>query len=132
MGKRNMKTHKDLEVWKNSLKLVSEIYAITNTFPREEIFGLTSQIRRASVSIASNISEGAARNQKREFIRFMQISMGSLAEVETQLTISLMLKYMDKSSFSVVQGQINQIRAQLSGLIRMVQGQVDQGDRVTR
>lgn len=74
-----MKTHKDLEVWKNSIKLVADMYDVTENFPKEELFGLTAQIRRAAVSVPSNISEGAARNQKKEFIRFLQIAMGSLA-----------------------------------------------------
>ena len=86
-----MKTHKDLEVWKNSIDLVVLIYSLTSTFPKEELFCLSSQIRRAAVSVPSNISEGAARNQKKEFIRFLQISMGSLAEVDTQLTCPFML-----------------------------------------
>jgi four helix bundle protein len=91
-----MKTHKDLEVWKNSIKLVADVYDITRNFPKEELFGLTAQIRRAAVSVPSNISEGAARNQKKEFIRFLQISMGSLAEVETQINISSVLHYIKK------------------------------------
>jgi four helix bundle protein len=120
-----MKSHKDLEVWKNSISLVTKIYALTSNFPKEELFGLTAQIRRAAVSIPSNISEGAARNQKKEFIRFLQISMGSLAEVETQLLIAMNLQYMKQEYLETFSGNINQIRAQLSGLIKSIQRGID-------
>jgi len=70
-----MKTHKDLNAWKNSIDLAVEIYNYTSAFPKSELFCLTSQLRRAAVSIPSNIAEGAARNQKREFIRFLRISL---------------------------------------------------------
>ena len=72
-----MKTHKDLEVWKNSIELVTEIYRITETFPKSELYGLVNQIRRSAVSIPSNISEGAARNHQKEFIQFLYIAQGS-------------------------------------------------------
>jgi four helix bundle protein len=75
--------HKDLNVWKKSMQFVMEIYSLTSHFPKEEIYGLTSQIRRAAVSIPSNISEGAARQTKKEFCQFLYIAMGSLAELET-------------------------------------------------
>ena len=113
-----MKTHKDLNVWKCSIDLVINIYSVTRDFPKEEIFGLTAQIKRAVVSVPSNISEGAARDKKKEFIRFLQISMGSLAEVETQLIIAGRLHYLDKQNFEDLLGSINKIRAQISGLIR--------------
>lgn len=73
-----MKTHKDLEVWKKSIELVTNLYKLTSIFPKEEQFGLTNQIRRASVSVPSNIAEGAARNSDKEFLRFPYISMGSV------------------------------------------------------
>jgi four helix bundle protein len=79
-----MKTHKDLEVWKNSIKLVTTIYTVTKSYPKEELFGLTNQMRRSAVSIPSNIAEGAARNSKKEFIQFLHIARGNLAELETQ------------------------------------------------
>ncbi|WP_341850012.1 four helix bundle protein [Kaistella rhinocerotis] len=80
-----MGTHKDLDVWKSSVELVTTVYLVTSEFPKEEIFGLTNQIRRASVSIPSNIAEGAARNSDREFIRFLYISLGSNQELDTQI-----------------------------------------------
>jgi len=83
-----MANHKDLDVWKESMKLARSVYTLTSTFPKEELYGLTSQIRRAAVSIPSNIAEGAARNSDKEFIQFLYISLGSLAEVETQLLLA--------------------------------------------
>jgi len=115
-----MKTHKDLDVWKDSVILVSEVYKFTAGFPREELFGLTNQIRRAVVSVPANISEGSARNSSRDFIRFLRISRASLAELETLLYISLNLKYMDEELFKSIQGKIFKLNAQLSGLIKSI------------
>lgn len=88
-----MKTHKDLDIWKMGLDIVERLYQITGTFPKEEQFGLTSQMRRAAVSVPSNIAEGAARNSKREFLQYLYISLSSLAELETQLLIAKRLGY---------------------------------------
>ena len=88
-----MKTHKDLDVWKLSMELVTSIYALTREFPREEIYGLTAQIRRSATSIPSNIAEGAARQGEKEFARFLYIALGSCAELETQLLIARNLGY---------------------------------------
>ncbi|MEZ4881259.1 MAG: four helix bundle protein [Flavobacteriaceae bacterium] len=92
-----MKSHNDLKVYQEAMDLVVEIYCITNNFPDSERFGLIGQIRRCSVSIPSNIAEGAARESKKEFKRFLYISLGSAAELETQLEISKRLKFMDDS-----------------------------------
>ncbi|WP_413511122.1 four helix bundle protein [Myroides odoratus] len=83
-----MRTHKDLEVWKMSRLFVSEIYKQTNLFPKDELYGLTNQIRRSAVSIPSNIAEGFGREGTKELIRFLYISLGSLSELETQLMIA--------------------------------------------
>ncbi len=80
--------YQDLDAWKESIKLVKKIYEITNKFPQDEKFGIVSQIRRASISIPSNIAEGAARFSDKESLRFMEIALGSIAEVETQLIIA--------------------------------------------
>ena len=89
--------HKDLEVWKKSMDLVESVYQMTNSFPDSEKFGLTNQIRRAVVSIPSNIAEGSGRKSDKELIQFIHIAIGSLAEVETQYLISIRLKYIDKN-----------------------------------
>ena len=90
-----MKSHNDLKVYQEAMNLVIEIYKITNNFPESEKFGLTSQLRRSAVSIPSNISEGAARESKKEFKRFLYISLGSAAELETQLEISKRLNFLN-------------------------------------
>ena len=116
-----MNSHKDLEAWKNSIDLVFDIYNLTRLFPKEEIFGLTQQLRRAIVSVPSNISEGAARNQKREFIRFLRISSGSLAEAETQLLIAYRQQYFSSYEMTRLSNNIKTIRIQISGLIRSLE-----------
>jgi four helix bundle protein len=78
-----IKSHKDLKVWQESMTLVTQIYKVSEDFPKHEIYGLSSQIRRAAVSIPSNIAEGAGRNGENEFTRFLYIALGSLSEVET-------------------------------------------------
>lgn len=88
-----VKTHKDLEIWQNGIELVVQIYEITSKFPKTEIYGLTSQLRRSAVSVPSNIAEGAARNSDKEFIQFLYISLGSLSELETQLIIAEKIGY---------------------------------------
>jgi four helix bundle protein len=110
-----VRTHKDLEVWKSSMDFVISIYKITSTFPTSEIYGLTSQIRRAAVSVPSNIAEGAGRKNTKEFIQFLYISLGSLAEIETQLEIASRLMYLkDTKDY---QETIDGLRKMLAGLI---------------
>jgi four helix bundle protein len=113
-----MKTHKDLNVWKNSIDLVTNIYEITKNYPNNEQYGLISQMKRSAVSVPSNIAEGAGRNYKKEFIQFLFIAQGSLSELETQLIISVNLKYIEESSFELLNNKMNEIRAQISGLIK--------------
>lgn len=94
-----MRTHKDLEVWKKSVELVTSIYKLTSNFPREEMFGLTNQIRRSAVSVPGNIAEGAARQSAKEFVHFLSISLGSQQELETQLLISKNLTFMTETEY---------------------------------
>jgi four helix bundle protein len=109
-----MGTHKDLDVWKLGIQLVKDIYATTAKFPQEEMYGLTSQLRRAAVSVPSNIAEGAARNGKKEFIQFLYISLGSLSEIETLLIIAEDLNYLDDASF---RDRVTALRMKLLNLI---------------
>jgi len=110
-----IKTHKDLNVWKEALTLAKEIYSLTANFPKEETYGLVSQIRRAAISIPSNIAEGAARNSSKEFIQFLYVSLGSLAELETQLLLSRDLGFLENEE---IDGSIERIRKMLLGLIK--------------
>jgi four helix bundle protein len=112
-----MKTHKDLDVWKLSISFVQKMYLFTNALPKSEQFGLTNQIRRASVSIASNIAEGAARQSNKEFIHFLYISLGSCAEVDTQLTIIETLHLAQHPTTELLT-DLERIMQMLQGLIR--------------
>ena len=105
--------HKDLDVWKKSIELVTEIYSVTANFPNEEKYGIVSQIRRAAISVPSNIAEGCARFSNKENLRFLDIARGSLAELETQLIISKNLGFID--SDNLIQ-KIHPIAQMLSGL----------------
>ncbi len=109
-----IKTHKDLKVCKEAMKLAKDVYELTRGFPREEIYGLTSQMRRAAVSVPSNIAEGAARASSREFTQFLYIALGSLSELETQW---LLVRDMGMAS-SNPEIHIESVRKMLVGLIR--------------
>lgn len=112
------KPHYRLEVWKRSMQLVTEIYSITAQFPDEEKFGLVSQMRRAAVSIPSNIAEGAARNSRKEFINFLHIAQGSTAELETQLFIAGELNFIDSAHKERLLKEIDEISKMIIGLQR--------------
>lgn len=115
-----IKTHKDLEVWKKSVSLVTSIYELTKSFPSDEIYGITNQIRRSAISIPSNIAEGSARKGDKEFIQFLYISLGSLSELETQLIIAKNLKYLSEKDFNIISVHLKEIGKMLMGLIRFV------------
>jgi four helix bundle protein len=108
--------HKDLDVWKKGIDLVADIYKATDSFPKSEIYGLTNQIRRAAVSVPSNISEGAARNSDKEFIQFLHIALGSLSETETQIIIAARLNYMENEKDLLL--EIQTLRKMVTGLIK--------------
>lgn len=93
----DIKSHKDLKVWQESMDLVTDIYELVQNFPAEEKYNLTSQIKRSSVSIPSNIAEGAGRKSNLEFIQFLNIVSGSLSELETQLEIAIRLKFITEN-----------------------------------
>ncbi len=112
-----LRNHRDLDVWKKSMDLATKIYKITGNFPREESYGLTSQIRKSAVSISANIAKGTARNSKKEFMQFLYISLGSLSELETELLIAKNIGYLsDNEIFE----EIKTVRKLLSGLINSV------------
>jgi four helix bundle protein len=115
------KPHKKLNVWKSSLELVTEIYGLTKSFPEEERYGLTSQMRRATVSIPSNIAEGAARKTKKEFTQFLHVAQGSLSELDTHLEIARRLTYVSEEKASQVGLQMEKIDKMLTGLIKQQQ-----------
>jgi len=118
-----VKNHKDLDVWKLSIEFVEEIYKITSSFPKEEIYGLISQIRRAAVSVPSNIAEGAARQSDKEFIQFLYISLGSISEVDTQIEISRRLGFIGNNN--ELNDKIINIKKMLLGLIKYLKGKLN-------
>lgn len=118
-----MKSHKDLLVWQKSIALVSLVYQASKSFPADEIYGLTNQIRRAAVSVPSNIAEGAGRGTSKEFGHFLSISQGSLAELETQLVIARNLDYL--VDIETLLTEIEQIRRMLIGLNRKLKNGPD-------
>jgi four helix bundle protein len=109
-------THKDLDLWKDSIQFVLDVYNTTSHFPKEELFGLVSQLRRASVSVPANISEGSGRSGPRELLRFLQISMGSLSEIETLLVISNGLGYLKVQEYEGLSGKVRKLISQANGL----------------
>jgi four helix bundle protein len=112
------KPHKRLELWKQSMDLTINIYRTTERFPSQELYGLTNQIRRAAVSVPSNIAEGAARQTKKEFINFLHIAQGSVSELDTQLDIAVRLKYLTTEARIDLDAQMTQIDKMITGLIR--------------
>jgi len=108
--------YKDLEVWKESVELVTCIYQITSDYPKSEIYGIVNQIRRCAVSIPSNISEGVVKHSDKETLRFLDIALGSVAELETQMIISKNLGFIDE--YKDLEMKISKVNALLNGLIK--------------
>jgi four helix bundle protein len=112
------KPHKKLEAWKQSMELVVDIYEATKDFPHQEIYGITNQVRRAAVSVPSNIAEGAARQTKREFMNFLHVAQGSLSELDTQMEIATRLGFIDSKRRHSLNEKMVPIDKMITGLIR--------------
>lgn len=110
-----LRGHKDLEAWKKGMTLVTTVYKVTRDFPKEEMYGITNQMRRAAVSIPSNIAEGASRGFHKEFAQFLHIALGSLSELETQILIAGNLQYL--SNVEHLTSETEMLRKLLNGLI---------------
>ena len=115
-----MTSHKELKVWQKGIELVKSIYEITQLFPPNEQFGLISQMRRAAVSIPSNIAEGCGRNSDKELIHFLYIALGSASELETQIIISQELNFLGKENSEQLQSLILEIIKMISSLIKTI------------
>jgi four helix bundle protein len=113
-----IKSFEELKVWKDSRQIVKEIYYTVENFPKRENYGLISQITRASVSIMSNIAEGFARDSNKEFIRFLIISRGSIAEVQSDLFVALDLGFITQDRFTEIYEQLDKLGKQVNGLIK--------------
>ena len=118
-----VQSYRDLVAWNKAMDLVTEIYRVTHNFPKEELFGLTSQLRRAAVSIPSNIAEGKGRLSKGEFRQFLGNARRSLAEVETQLIIAQKISYLDEPEINRLLSQVEEVGKILNGLISAVKNQ---------
>ena len=111
---------RDLVAWQKGMALVTEIYRATDEFPAREIYGLTNQLRRAGVSVPSNIAEGKGRLSKKEFVQFLAKARGSLCEVQTQLEISSNLGYLSRDTFAALDDQAREVGRVINGLIKKI------------
>jgi four helix bundle protein len=125
-----MRDYKKIEAWKLADDLAATIYSCTRSFPREEIYGLTSQLRRAAVSVPTNIVEGSTRESQREYLHFLHISRGSLSETEYLLSLAKRLGYVNESDFTAIAIQLRRTFACLHGLTSVVSGQAVSSHRV--
>ena len=114
------KPHKKLEAWKQAIELTIETYRLTEKLPKSEQFGLSAQMRRAAVSIASNVAEGAAKNTKKEFIRFLNIAQASLSELDTQTFICMRLGFLSESDLILFNSEIERESKLITGLIKFL------------
>jgi four helix bundle protein len=112
----SMRGHRGLVAWQKAMELVTEIYRITRDFPKDELYGLVSQLRRAAVSVPSNLAEGYGRNSRNEFHHFAGVARGSLAEVETQIEIAKNLHYISEQSCSELLSRVDEVGRVLTGL----------------
>lgn len=119
-----MRPHEKLDVWKKAIAMVTTVYDVTRTFPSEEKFGLTSQIRRAGVSIPANIAEGAARLSDKEFCRFLSVAQGSASELETELLIAKNLGYLSADDYDRVYNDVNVIARMIVGLSKTIRSRI--------
>jgi len=115
-----MKDFHKLKVWEKAHKLTLLIYLLTRKFPKDELYGLTSQMRRASSSIPTNIAEGCGHNSQAEFNRFLHLAMGSSSELEYQLILTHDLEYMDDEMYLILSTELNEVRRMLNSLIQKV------------
>ena len=116
-----MRPHQKLDLWQRSMDFVVAIYRVTEQFPKEEKFGLTSQLRRTAVSVAANVAEGAAKTSAKDFRRYLSNSQGSTSEIETELLIALRLNYLDEADFRLLSRDLDDVGRMITGLSRSLQ-----------
>ncbi len=115
-----MRNFRNLNIWKVGIDLVKQIYNLTRSFPNSELYGLTNQMRRASVSLPSNIAEGASRKSNADFARYLEIALGSAFELETQLILSKELEYLKQEDFEKITANLHTFQKQLNSLLTKV------------
>jgi len=111
-----MKHYRELLVWQKAMQLTKAVYDISAGFPRDELYGLTSQMRRSAASVPSNIAEGHNRDSLKDYMRFLSIAQGSLAELETQISLAKMMRYIDESKETIVLQQADEVGKMMRGL----------------
>ena len=119
-----MRNFRDLEIWRDSIKLVKEIYKLTDSLPEQEKFGLKSQMNRCSISISSNIAEGCAKDSQKDFVRYLQISLGSAFELETQIEICVELNFIKRESVIAISNSLVKLEKQIKALINYSKTQI--------
>ncbi|MEX1139049.1 MAG: four helix bundle protein [Bacteroidota bacterium] len=120
MKQQNERPHKRLDLWKKAIEMVARIYEVTKEFPKEEIYGLTSQLRRAAVSVPSNIAEGLTRRSVAEKLHFLNISQGSCSEIDTQAEIALKLGFLTEERFDMLEEHLVHVQRLLGGITRSI------------
>ena len=120
METNNPRPHKKLKVWQKAIELVTEIYKTTERFPRKEDFGLSTQMRRAVVSVPSNIAEGLTRKTNKDKLHFLNMAQASLSEIDTQVEIAMNLGYLEKETYDSTQSRLVEVQMLLSGLSRSI------------
>ncbi|GIW56878.1 MAG: four helix bundle protein [Nitrospiraceae bacterium] len=121
MGKGSLRSYQDLDAWKEAMKLAEMCYALTQTFPKEELYGMTSQVRRSAVSVPANIAEGYGRENRGEYIQFLRISQGSLKELETHLLLACRVGLVLQEAVQPLLEQSDKLGRILRALIRSLQ-----------
>ena len=125
-GMKNNASFRDLKVWRDAMTLVEDVYRVSKAFPADERFGLTAQLRRAAVSIPSNIGEGKRRKRQRAFLHHLDIALGSQGEVDVQLELALRLGFLKRSQYNEVSRRVDEVGRMLNGLIASMQSQDEQ------
>ncbi len=119
---RDMKSYRELDVWKKAMNLVVAVYELTAEFPTEERYGLISQMQRAAVSVPANIAEGYGRLHRGDYIHHLSIANGSLAELETHITLAVRLSFVEREAAAAVWSMAQEVGKMLSGMVRSLQG----------
>lgn len=117
-------SYRDLRVWQAGMDLVEQVYRLTQNFPKQEMYGLSSQIQRAAVSLPSNIAEGHARDSTKEFLHYLSIALGSVAELETQLILAERLTYLDRKNLEIVLLKTDEVGRMLRGMQRTLKAKL--------
>jgi four helix bundle protein len=124
-----MRNYRDLQVWKKAHDLALELYRVSQRFPREEIYGITGQLRRAAVSIGANLAEGCGRRTSTELARFVRIALGSASELDYQLLLSRDLRFMAAEEFTSASAALTEVRKMLTSFLNSVEAQIETQSR---